>query len=249
MRRPAVAALGAALTIVTAVVWVLLQPLAWPARALTTFLIAPLPALMILQARLLDRIPEDAEREAVYVSSAASIWILAALAMLAARFSGFTRIGLRTVPLPPDELLLATGLTIAAGLAVMAAGRVLRVPESALVDFLIPESTAEKIAFTGLSISAGIGEELVFRSFLIAALLTASGSLPAAVAISVAVFALSHAYQGISGVVRVALLGLVLTAPYLLTGSVYPSMIAHGVLDLIAGIALADWLRGDPERA
>ncbi|NIP79550.1 MAG: CPBP family intramembrane metalloprotease [Gemmatimonadetes bacterium] len=234
----------ALVAVATAVVWLLLGELPWPARAYTTFLLAPLPALLLLQARLVRQIPEDAEREAIYISSAASVWILAGLAMLAARFGGITRLELRAVSLPPGPLLTAAALTTAAGLAIMGAGRLLRVRESALVDYLIPESTPEKIAYTGLSVTAGIGEELVFRSFLIAALLTATGSLAAAVAISVAIFALAHAYQGVAGTIRVALLGLVLTAPFLLTGSVYPSMIAHTVLDLIAGLALADWLRG-----
>ena len=246
MTRPGAGTLGALLALATLAVWLLLHPLPWPARAFATLLSAPLPALMILQARILDEIPEDTEREAVYISSATSIWILAALAMLAARFSDFTRISLRVVPLAPVELLLAAGATTLVGLGVMAAGRLLKVPDGALVDFLIPRTTTEKIAFAGLSVSAGIGEELVFRSFLIAALHAASGSLPLAVTAGVAVFALSHAYQGILGVVRVALLGLVLTAPFLLTGSVYPSIVAHVALDLIAGLVLADWLRGAP---
>jgi membrane protease YdiL (CAAX protease family) len=248
MSRTAVRALVALLIGATVVVWLLLDSLAWPARALTTFLVAPLPALTLLQARLVRRIPEDAEREAIYVSSAASIWILAALAMLASRFSGFSRLDLRVVPLSTGSLLIAAALTTCAGLALIAAGHLARVSESALVDFLIPASTAEKIAFTGLSVSAGIGEELVFRSFLIAAVYRATGSLPAAVSVSVAVFAIAHAYQGVSGVIRVALLGLVLTAPYLLTGSVYPSMVAHTTLDLVAGLFLGDWLRNHGDR-
>lgn len=227
-------------------VWLLLDPLRWPARALATFLLVPLPVLMLLQARLVDRIPEDADREAVYVSSAFSVWTLAAIAMLAARFGAISRGELGVAPLPPGLLLLATGVTVLSGLAVMTVGRVLRLPESALVDYLIPRSGSEKIAFAGLSISAGIAEELVFRSFLIAALLRASGSVGIALAVSVAAFAVSHAYQGWTGVVRVAVLGVILAAPFLLTGSVYPSIIAHALLDLLAGLVLADWLRTGP---
>ena len=238
-------AAGLLVGVVTVGIWFSLGGLAWPARLLTTFLLGPLPALMLLQARLLDGLPLDAEREGVYVSSAVSVWILAALAMLAARHSGFSRADLRIVPISTALLLGSAGLTTLAGLAVMALGRALRVPESALVDFLIPHTTSEKIAFAGLSLSAGIAEELVFRSFLIMALFHASGSMAGAVSISVAAFAITHAYQGVAGVMRVALLGLILTAPFILTGSVYPSMIAHATLDLLAGLVLADWLRGE----
>lgn len=242
MSRRLARALGLLVIIVTAGIWLSLAGLDWPARAMTTFLLGPLPALMILQTRLLDRLPTDAEREAVYFSSAFSVWIMAALAMLAARHSGLTRVDLRLEAIPPALLLVSATLTTLAGLAIMAAGRLLNVSESALVDYLIPRTTPEKIAFAGLSFSAGIAEELIFRSFLIGVLAQASGSLTLAVAVSVAAFAVTHAYQGLVGIVRVTLLGLVLTAPFLLTGSVYPSMIAHTVLDLLAGLVLADWL-------
>jgi uncharacterized protein len=69
-----------------------------------------------------------------------------------------------------------------------------------------------------------------------------------AVLVSIGVFAASHAYQGWIGVLRVALLGVVLTAPFLLTGSVYPSIIAHAALDILAGLVFAEWLRHTPER-
>jgi membrane protease YdiL (CAAX protease family) len=128
----------------------------------------------------------------------------------------------------------------------MALGRLVRLTEADLVRYLIPRTGSEKIAFSGLSVSAAIAEELVFRSFLIAALFRASGSMTLAVSVSVAAFAISHSYQGVSGVARVALLGLVLTAPFLLTGTVYPSILAHAALDLLAGLALADWLTADP---
>lgn len=243
MTRTAWLGLLGALASVTA--WLLLHPLPWPARALTTLLLVPLPALLILQARMIHRIPDEADREAVYISSAASVWILAALAMLAARLSDFSRLELRLVSLPLHTLLLAAGLTILGGLAIMALGKLLRLQESPLIDFLLPRSGTEKIAFAGLSLSAGIAEEIVFRSFLILALFHASGSMTLAVSVSVVVFAASHAYQGWTGAARVGLLGLVLTAPFLITGSVYPSIIAHTALDLLAGLALADWLR-DP---
>jgi uncharacterized protein len=222
--------------------WLLLHTLPWAARAFTTALLVPLPALLMIQGRLADQIPEGSERESLYVSSAAAVWILAALAMLAARASDFSRADLRLVPISTASLLVASTLTIIAGLAVMALGKMVRVRESPIVHFLIPRSTTEKIAFAGLSVSAGIAEELVFRSFLIAALFLASGSMALAVALSVAVFAAAHAYQGWIGALRVAALGLILTIPFLVTGSVYPSVVAHIALDLLAGLVLAGWL-------
>lgn len=247
MKIPMTARLTVIAAVASAAAWVFLHPLPWPARALTTVLLVPLPAMLLLQARLAETIPADSDRETVYLSSALSVWVLAAFAMLAARFSDFSRDDLRLVAIPLGLLLAATALTLLAGLGIFAVGRLLRLRESPLVHFLIPRSSSEKIAFIGLSLSAGIAEELVFRSFLIAAMLHASGSMAVAVVVSIAVFAASHAYQGWIGVVRVALLGLVLTAPFLLTGSVYPSIIAHAALDILAGLVLGDWLRATPE--
>jgi membrane protease YdiL (CAAX protease family) len=243
MGRRSARALSLGVLILTVAIWIALDGLVWPARAFTTFLLGPLPALLLVQARLSERIPEEAGRQEVYLSSAVSIIVLAAVAMVAARSGGLTRIDLRLVSLAPGPLLAAAGLTTAAGVALMALGRFLDVPEPPLVDFLVPRTGSERIAFAGLSLTAGIGEELVFRSFLIGALLQTGASVTTAVAISVVAFALSHAYQGVLGVIRVALLGVVLTGPFLLTGSVYPSVIAHAALDMIAGILLADWLR------
>lgn len=240
MIRVAIVAMGVGCL----VAWWLLGALPWPARSFTTFLLVPLPALLLVQARYTDQIPEDTEREAVYFSSAISVWTLALFAMLAARFSDMSRTELRLTGLDPVTFLLATALTVAAGLALMAAGRALRLQETPLLEYLMPRTTPEKIAFTGLSLSAGIAEELVFRSFLIAAVLAAGAPLVVAVAVSIAVFAVSHGYQGVTGIARVALLGAVLTAPFLLTGSVYPSIVAHALLDIIAGLVLADWLLG-----
>lgn len=247
MNRRMGRALGLLTLVATVGIWFTLGGLGWAARALTTFLLGPLPALMILQARLLDQLPTEAEREGVYFSSAFSIWTLAALAMMAASSSGLTRADLRIETLSTPLLLGGAGLTTLAGLVIMAIARLLHVPESPLVDYLIPRTSQEKIAFAGLSVSAGIAEELVFRSFLIAAVLRASGSLTVAVTVSVAAFAVTHAYQGVAGVLRVAILGLALTAPLLLTGSVFPAMIAHITLDLTAGLILADWLGAGTE--
>lgn len=247
MNVRAMRAAGVAIGVASLVAWWLLSPLAWPARALTTFLLVPLPALMLLQVRLVERMPEDDDREAVYLSSAFTVWTLAALAMLAARFSGLDRGDLWLHAPDPGLLAAATAATTAAGLALMALARLVRVPETPLIRFLLPRSGSEKIAFAGLSVSAGIAEELVFRAFLIAALLQAGAGTAAAIGISIAVFAISHAYQGIAGVVRVALLGALLTAPIFLVDSIYPAMIAHALLDLIAGLVLADWLTGRGE--
>lgn len=232
----------AVVVIAAAVVWLGAPELAWPARALTTFLLAVLPVLMVAQLDLAADVPAMVPRTSVYVSSAAAIWLLAALAVAASVSSGFTGRVLGLVALAPVRLAAWSVATILGGLGLLLLARTFRVRESPLLAYLLPRSASERAVFVLLALSAGIGEEFVFRSFLIPALAAASGSEWFAAVLSAGVFGMLHTYQGTTGVARAAALGLMLAVPFLLTGSVLPSIIAHAALDLLAGVWLADWL-------
>lgn len=225
-----------------AVVWLAAPELAWPARALTTFLLAILPGLILAQVQVAAEIPERLPRAAIYLSSAAALWILTGLAVAAALASGYTAqtLGLRRLDWPAT--LGWSCAILAGGMGLLVAGRLLRLPESALLRHLLPRSRLERLAFVGLSVSAGVGEELVFRGFAIPAIQTASASWLLALLLSSGVFGLLHAYQGAAGAVRAGILGLLLAIPFKLSGSLLPSMIGHTALDLLAGLWLADWL-------
>lgn len=51
-------------------------------------------------------------------------------------------------------------------------------------------------------------------------------------------FGLAHIYQGVTGVIGTALIGLVLGIGYLQRGRVLPLMVAHGLYDTLATLAL-----------
>lgn len=222
--------------------WLVTPDLAQPARLLTIFLLSFFPALLLAQGRMAQEVPEEVPRAAAYLSSAAGLWALAGITYAAARAGGFSLESLGLVMLPPVPLLLWSVLATLAGLAVLVAGRALRLRETPLLEYILPRTAGEKAAFVGVSITAGVCEELVFRGFLIPALEIATGSLPLAVLLSCAIFGLLHSYQGMIGSLRTALIGLVLAVPFLLTGSILPSMVAHAAFDLIVGLWLADWL-------
>tara|TARA_A100001037_G_scaffold251783_2_gene235481 strand:- start:26470 stop:26742 length:273 start_codon:yes stop_codon:yes gene_type:complete len=63
-----------------------------------------------------------------------------------------------------------------------------------------------------------------------------------AVVISSLVFGLMHGYQGWLGILRTTLMGAVLAWGFISSGSLIPAMIAHIMIDLIAGILIGDWL-------
>jgi hypothetical protein len=79
---------------------------------------------------------------------------------------------------------------------------------------------------------APLGEEVAFRGVLYAALRSRFGVMPAA-ALSAAVFALAHGY-GVLGFVAVFWSGALWAVSYEKTGSLWPSIIAHCLGNLMA---------------
>ena len=151
-------------------------------------------------------------------------------------------LGFETIALPAATMLAWTGGITLAAIILVAGFRALGWHESHVVAWLLPKSTSERIVFVALSICAGLGEEMAFRAFLIPALDVATGSTALAVVVSSAAFGMMHGYQRASGAVRAGALGALLAVPFLVTGSIHPSMAAHAAYDVIAGLLLGDWL-------
>jgi uncharacterized protein len=237
--RPRTVGLLAAAT--AALVWLLSGALAWPARAWMAVLLVPLPALMILQAGQIAELGE-LPRRAAYVSSMISLWVLAVLTAAAALFSGFTPADLGLTLLPPALMAGWTVLLVGAGVAVLFAFRLAGFREGPIVRELLPARRGDGAWFTGLSITAGVTEEIIFRGFLIHALRLATGSTALAVLLSSGAFGVVHAYQQPAGAGRAALLGALLSLPLLIHGSIYPAILAHALLDILSGFWLARYL-------
>lgn len=102
-----------------------------------------------------------------------------------------------------------------------------------LIDWM-PRTHEEHQAFSRLSVTAGICEEVLYRGILLASLEPFVGPWVAALASSV-LFGMGHAYQGVVGVAKTAGVGLVLAAITLLSGSLVPAILLHAVLDLTSG--------------
>jgi uncharacterized protein len=234
--------------------WLASPDLPSPTRLLAVFLITFFPAAMLVQGRTAWEIPAGTTRVSIYLSSSLGLWLLAAItvaAVLASRYS-LDLLGVRALPV--GELLGWTLGILVIGVAWVAIGSYLPVRETPLLRFMLPRTSMEKGAFVGVALTAGICEELVFRGFLIPALDAMLGSMTAAVILSSLVFGLTHAYQGFFGILRTGTLGLLLALPVVATGSVLPSMLAHFLINIVAGILLAEWLLrrrhagGDPVR-
>lgn len=82
--------------------------------------------------------------------------------------------------------------------------------------------------------SAAIGEELLVRGYLLNRLESLSGTWFAVVT-QAAIFALAHIYQGWMGVINIFVLALVFGVIFIRCGrSLWPLIIAHGLIDTIA---------------
>jgi membrane protease YdiL (CAAX protease family) len=100
---------------------------------------------------------------------------------------------------------------------------------------IIPTTKREYHMFLGLSVTAGITEEIMFRGFMIWGLAHYMPVWAAAIA-SLMSFTLAHLYQqSVNAIVRVFLMGLVLTLTYLLSGSLITAIILHIAVDMGSG--------------
>jgi uncharacterized protein len=124
---------------------------------------------------------------------------------------------------------------------------------------LLPRTRRERHLFTVVGLTAGICEEWLYRGFFLAVVAALSGAPPtwalvlvAAVAFGLAVlaalagglpmialvlvagaaFGLAHAYQGPVGMLTTGVLGGVLAALYLQTGSLLLPVLLHAAIDL-----------------
>jgi membrane protease YdiL (CAAX protease family) len=99
---------------------------------------------------------------------------------------------------------------------------------------LLPRTGAERRLFTLVGVTAGVCEEWLYRGFFLAVVAAVAGSPSTGVLVAVAAvaFGLAHAYQGPAGIVTTGLLGGVMAAVYLQTGSLLLPVVLHALIDL-----------------
>ena len=102
------------------------------------------------------------------------------------------------------------------------------------LEFIIPRNGNELGRFYGLSLTAGIVEEVLWRGFMIW-YLDQFMPLWGAAVISTVGFAAAHAYQGAANLPRILLVGAVFAGLYLLTGSIWLSIVLHAAVDMLQG--------------
>ena len=111
---------------------------------------------------------------------------------------------------------------------------------------MIPRKGLERRIWVGVSLTAGICEEILYRGFFLWYLMTWL-SAPTAVVVSSLIFGASHLYLGRGGVIRASVTGAVLGAAYLLTGTLWVPMALHAMVDVASGFTASAALDDDME--
>lgn len=219
------------------------------ASGLLLLVLVLFPALSSWSARRYADAPEVLKQERIkfYLVSLVVQWTLVAACWWVVWLDGqpLAEIGLRLVGQVSTTVVLGLGVT-----AVLAAivGLILWVqytrwwPESPVLVAVLPETVREKTVFMALAATAGVCEEILYRGFAITRLALWTGGRRSAAAVAVIVFSAGHLYQGAIGVWRAGVLGAALAATFVITGSLIPGMIAHFLLDALAGLWGRAWL-------
>lgn len=103
------------------------------------------------------------------------------------------------------------------------------------IEGVLPHTPGELKLFLALSVAAGVGEEIVFRGYLLAYFGGLVGPTGAVLA-STLLFGWGHLYQGAAGIVRTGIVGLLYAGAYVVTGSLLAPMLLHVVMDAASGM-------------
>ena len=101
-------------------------------------------------------------------------------------------------------------------------------------SFFLPLTATERTWWIFVSLTAGITEEILYRGFLIHYFFSAPfhAELAVAVIVSSVIFGAGHLYQGVAGFISSAILGLLFSAIFLMTGNLLLPMVLHALIDL-----------------
>ena len=201
-------------------------------------LVAGIPVMSWITA--CDPQIRTAPRIAIYLTAALSEWLFAGMGLAAVRVARLSAplIGLHGIPW--RDFVRWTALVV--GISGVGLAFVLLLErrgwwpeESDLVYLLMPRSRGEKIwALALVAPTAAIAEEFLYRGYLFAIIARSLHSTVWAWSLSSAAFGLAHLYQRPNGMIRAALLGALLAWPLAHTGSLYPCMAAHFLIDAVA---------------
>lgn len=219
-------------------------------RLIFTAIIGYMLIVQLFNAKLIRPLIETRGRAWVYEQTVKSAWGLTLLivALIFLFQVPLVKIGLRFAPEAGNEqawqvfylsCILVT-MTLIFYLLVKTSARLRHVLrpyyELDLEKLLLPRTKAEEQAWSAVSVTAGVTEEFIFRGVLLYTISLYIEVPDVTLAlIGGAIFGVAHAYQGIKGVFTTGIVGFGLGILYIGMGVLWPVMVLHVLLDLIAG--------------
>lgn len=104
----------------------------------------------------------------------------------------------------------------------------------------MPATASQFLHFLFLAIAAGVGEEIVYRGFMInylAEMLGTEGLAATGVLLLPAIsFGLGHAYQGWKAVIKIIAMAVLFGFFFLRTNTLWPLMLLHAAIDIMGGL-------------
>ena len=181
----------------------------------------------------------------LYVSTVLFQWMLTAFIGWRAVARGFSlhELGVTGVRTPGMLLLAVAGALLIGAAHWMNLRRMARSKHPAVERLralgvrLFPRSAPELVFYIVLALTAALCEEFIFRGFVIAALFHAGLSGLTVVLLSSLMFGVAHLYQGKGGSVGTGILGTLFAVTRIAYHSLFPVVVWHAVLDIVAGIA------------
>lgn len=111
----------------------------------------------------------------------------------------------------------------------------------------VPSDGKEMFHFLFLAIAAGIGEEIIFRGYLIHYLISWSGNSDSGIMLaalgSSALFAFLHGYQGLASITKIFFLALLFSAIFIFSQSLMLVIMIHAIIDMVSGFISVHMLK------
>jgi len=108
--------------------------------------------------------------------------------------------------------------------------------DAASIQAFLPQRGVGILLWVGVSVSAGICEEVVFRGYFQRQFEVFTSSKWIALFLQAALFGISHGYQGVEACAKIVIFGALYGLFALWRGSLRPGMIAHTGSDILSGI-------------
>jgi membrane protease YdiL (CAAX protease family) len=104
------------------------------------------------------------------------------------------------------------------------------------IDQLLPQGPLEISLWLGVSITAGVVEEIVFRGYLTNQLAARFHNVPAAIVAQGLWFGGMHAYEGLQSVVSICAIGITFGIVAMWRKQLRTNIVGHSLVDIVAGL-------------